>query len=196
MSGYLLRMWQGAVAGEVQAVLFWAWVYASGCCAWGAAYLLRIRRWPEVAGRLLALEQRPMFPAMTPAERTWRVEAAYEYEVDGRRYRGHRVSPWVILASGALRGVLECQRLGIRVDGERVRVIHHPTRHHRAFLVRPGRRGSASCWPWRCCRRCCTSPITGWGRAGAARRVCVVARFGVSCPPARRDAGREEGGDP
>lgn len=135
---YLVRMWHGAAAGDRQALLFWMWMYASLCCGYGAWYLLRIRRWPAVAGTLRMLEQRQIGVALLRAERTYRMKADYEYEVDGRRYRGSWVTAWPLAASGALRGLLELQRLGVHVDGDRVRVLHHPTRHHRAFLVRPG----------------------------------------------------------
>ena len=53
---------------------------------------MRIRRWPEVPGELYEAGQAPFGTAMVASEQTWRYEVEYGYVVDGRRYRGHRLS--------------------------------------------------------------------------------------------------------
>lgn len=143
MLDYLIDMATAAAAGDRQAWLFWICLYAFLTCGFGAVRLMRIRRWPEVPGELYEAGQVPFGTAMVASEQTWRYEVRYGYVVDGTHYRGHRLSAWPMIASGVGRGVLDLQARGIRRTGDTVRVIHHPRKPQRSYLVRPGWGGIA-----------------------------------------------------
>lgn len=106
-------------------------------------YLRRMARWPSTPGttRRLGLRYFAGVRDWVQADQDYVLDGVYEYEVDGVRYQGSRVSPWPVKASHNFRGVLLCQLRGVEhtADG-RIRVYYDPRRPKRSILILPGRK--------------------------------------------------------
>ncbi|MDO6462011.1 DUF3592 domain-containing protein [Granulosicoccaceae sp. 1_MG-2023] len=145
MMAYIAEMWALALEGEKQGVLFFVVIYVLIVCLYSLVRQLLIRRWPLAKGKLLsATVEKWGVEDIIPAEQDYKAAALYEYEVAGRRYRGRRVSPWVIVASYNARMLLEKQLSGVRIhpDGS-VDVLYKPGKPHKSYLVKPGLFGMA-----------------------------------------------------
>lgn len=141
-------MWQRLWQGDVQAVVFWAAVYCFLVGFFTLVHQLRIRRWPAAAGVLAtAGVQRWGGPEWVKSDQQYSLKAAYGYQVEGRFYEGHRVSPWVMVASHNARFLLESQLKGVQrhADGT-VSVFYNPRRPHKSYLIRPGWPGMLVTW--------------------------------------------------
>lgn len=95
--------------------------------------------WPEAAGTVVAVEAEPAVGRGTgrrTSEETWRPLVVYDYEVDGRRYTGERLtlSPEHARMS---RGEVD-EMLRFYHPGMPIRVRYDPRRPDRAVLI-PGR---------------------------------------------------------
>jgi hypothetical protein len=133
----LAHMLELARAREGQGVLFFMWLYTSLVCTGCAIHLLLLRRWPVVQARLRVLEPARFGAESIAAHRHWRNRVQFEYEVAGRAYVGTRLSPWKMVASGVGRLLLPLQARGLQAQMV-VQAIHHPRRHDKAYLRRPG----------------------------------------------------------
>lgn len=145
MSEYLLRMWELAVAGEVQGIFFYAAVYAVLVLALSLRYQLRVAAWPAVRGRLIDARVRALGATeIVLVNRDYLASTRYEYTVDGTTYQGNRLSPWQIVATHNLRVLLrkQLQRIDSDPDGG-VTVYYDPKNPRKSFLVKPGRAGIA-----------------------------------------------------
>ncbi len=133
----LQHTFHGLRAGEPAALLV-ALLFLSGLAAvYSFLYQLRIRMWPSTRGRLLAADVQRLYDPTPPRSAMTRVE--YEYEVQGRRYRGHRYSPWQMRASGTAIALLEKQMQDVREEGKGgIPVYYDPRNPARSFLKRPG----------------------------------------------------------
>ena len=133
-------MWAQLWQGEVQAIVFWAAVYCFLVGLFSLVQQWRIRRWPIAVGVLAkAGVERWSGPEWATSDQQYSVKAAYVYRVDGQVHEGHRVSPWVVVASHNARFLLESQLKGVQrhADGT-VSVFYNPKRPRKSFLIRPG----------------------------------------------------------
>lgn len=145
---YVQDMWQQAWQGDVQGVLFWIAVYCALVGLVSLVFQLRVRRWPSVLGELAqAGVVRWGGPEMAVSDQDYRLDALYRYRVGGRVYEGHRISPWIVVASHNARFVLEAQLKGVQrhADGS-VAVFYNPKRPHKSYLIQPGVPGVLVTW--------------------------------------------------
>ena len=136
-------MWHQLWQGDLQAMVFWAAVYCGVLGIVSLVYQLRIRTWPSTRG-VLAQEGVVQWGGAewVKSEQQYKLKASYQYQVDGRTFEGHRVSPWVMVASHNARALLEAQRKGLErhADGT-VSVFYNPRRPGKSYLIRPGLAG-------------------------------------------------------
>lgn len=151
----LLDIYRGAVAGDTRAVWFLAAAYTLIVCAYSLVYQLRMRNWSRTHGKLEGHEVTPFGTSGWPlSERSYKARAQYRYEVGGREYTGTRVSPWDVVASHNLRGVLRWQLRGLSFDENgRVVVFFNPRRPRKSVLILPSVGGMFAtaligCAPW------------------------------------------------
>jgi hypothetical protein len=141
-------MWQQLWQGEVQGVVFWGAVYCFVVGLFSLVYQLRIRHWPVATGVLAkAGVERWGGAEWVKSDQEYSLKAAYVYRVDGQVHEGHRVSPWVVVASHNARFLLESQLKGVQrhADGT-VSVFYNPRRPHKSYLIRPGWTGLLVTW--------------------------------------------------
>jgi len=78
------------------------------------------------------------------ADKSYAIDAIYEYQVDGNTYQGKKVSPWVLVASHNARFVLQKQLSRIEVGpGNEVSVYYNPNKPSQAVLITPSNLGLA-----------------------------------------------------
>ncbi len=147
MFDYLVQMWELATDGDKQGVLFFIALYTSVIMLGSVLHQLHVRTWPAARGRLLESGLKEFgFAAPHSSKQEYKVDAVYEYTVNGETYTGKRVSPWVVVASHNARFLLERQLAGVeRLDGDGVRVFYNPARPAKSFLTKPGSVGLAFC---------------------------------------------------
>lgn len=148
VGGYIQAMWQQVWLGEVQAILFWVAVYCGLVGLYSLFFQLRIRSWPTAHGVLArAGLERWGGPEWVKSDQQYRLDSLYRYPVDGRVYEGHRVSPWIMVASHNGRFLLEAQLKGVtrHADGT-VSVFYNPKRPHKSYLIQPGIPGLLITW--------------------------------------------------
>lgn len=66
------------------------------------------------------------------------IKLAYDYEVDGVQYRGTRLSPVVMTASGAGKAVLDYALSNLQQHDGKVDVFYNPRSPEKSFLQKPG----------------------------------------------------------
>jgi len=125
---------------ETWLLVFVVYCIAAGC--YGLFYCFRIGRWPSVFGELTQKEIARQSPSAVISEQNYSAELSYLFNVDGEEYRGHRLSPFLIIVSHNLRFVLRLQmkHVEIRDDGK-VRVFYNPRRPEKSYLIPPGPKG-------------------------------------------------------
>ncbi|TVT48433.1 MAG: DUF3592 domain-containing protein [Denitromonas halophila] len=140
MSEYIADMWRLALDGEKRGILFFASTYVFVMLVYSGVYQLRIAKWFETDGVLLAAAVEKVGGAdLVMSNQDYASKALYEYVVGGVSYQGTRISPWIVLASHNARFVLERQMRKIQktADGH-VRVFYNPSNPGKSFLVKPG----------------------------------------------------------
>ena len=66
----------------------------------------------------------------------------YTYTVDGKEYQGRRVSPWIMITSHNMLGILKYQLKHVqRFDNGKVKVFYSPQNPQKSYLVKPGIKG-------------------------------------------------------
>ncbi|MBI1395429.1 MAG: DUF3592 domain-containing protein [Betaproteobacteria bacterium] len=129
-----------ALDGDRRSIFLLACLYLVLVCAYSAFHQNRISRWPGVRGRLISAGVRRFGgTAWAKTDQQYVPEALYEYQVDGRRYLGKRVSPWMMVASRNMRFLLNAQLRGVESDDEgHVTVYYDPRNPAKSFLIRTG----------------------------------------------------------
>lgn len=119
----------------------WLLVFAMYCLVTGCYalfYCLRISRWPSVIGELTRKEIAVWSSNAVVSEQDYFVQLSYLFNVDGEEYRGHRLSPFIIIASHNLRFLLRLQMKHVEIsDGGKVRVFYNPSRPEKSYLIPP-----------------------------------------------------------
>ncbi|NND71032.1 MAG: DUF3592 domain-containing protein [Rhodothermales bacterium] len=145
MNEYIVAMWNLAVDGGKQGILFFVAVYAFLLPGYSLIRQLIVRRWPGTPGVLI---RAGVEGAGGVASVKWRgnyiATALYSYQVDGKSYDGSRVSAWVMMASYNARFLLQRQLDKIQTSGDgRVMVYYNPKNPQKSFLLKPGYAGLA-----------------------------------------------------
>jgi len=129
-----------AANGDEQSIVLLAAIYVLLVCSYSVIWQLRMNSWPNVTGHLGRLGLRKLGAtewAITDQE--YVSDALYTYRVAGKEYKGKRVSPWVMVASHNLRGLLRLQQKGVEVrHGNEVTVYYNPGKPGKSLLVRAG----------------------------------------------------------
>lgn len=137
---YISEMWRLALAGETRGIFFWAAIYFLVAATYSLVYQLKIRRWPSVRGELHESGVRRFGgQALVAADQENVARAVYSYRVGQTEYQGHRVSPWVVVASHNAKGILRRQLDSVnqQEDGG-VEVYSNPRKPGKSFLVKSG----------------------------------------------------------
>lgn len=119
----------------------WLLLFALYCLVLGSFalfYCLRIRHWPSVFGELKHSNVELLSASAITSDQNYFVQLSYTYNVDGKEYRGRRLSPFIIIASYNLRFLLRLQmkHVEIRDDGW-VRIFYNPHRPEKSYLTPP-----------------------------------------------------------
>ncbi len=140
---YFQSMWQLAEAGEPKGVWFWVAVYTLTTCLYSVYFQLRTRFWPSTRGQLAYADIKKLGGSeWARAEQEYVTNALYEYEVAGKRYQGSRVSPWIMVASGGARFILQRQLASVKRFGDgSVRVFYNPQKPEKSYLIVAGKTG-------------------------------------------------------
>lgn len=137
---YSLRMWELATQGDVRGVWFFAALYCFLIVGYSFIFQVRTRSWPSVRGELLNLDTGRFGPRpYNLSDQQYVTRSAYRYRVNDTDYEGHRLSPWVIVASHNARFVLRRQRSSVQptADGT-VPVYYNPKKPQKSYLMLPG----------------------------------------------------------
>ena len=128
------------LAGERNAVIIAAAIYFAACGVFATVNALRHSRWPVVVGVLLEAEvARTGGSSFRVDEWEFAGRVRYRYEVDGVRFEGDRLSPYLVMATYNLRFLIRWQLGWIeRVGVDGVRVRHHPTNPRKSYLIGVG----------------------------------------------------------
>lgn len=122
---------------ETWFLLFVLYCIATG--SYGFIYCLRISRWPSVIGELTQKEIELMSPSAVTSDQNYSTQLTYLFKVDGEEYRGHRLSPFIIIVSYNLRFFLRLQMKHVEVsDDGKVRVFYNPRRPEKSYIIPPG----------------------------------------------------------
>lgn len=140
MTDYMLEQWRLLMAGDTQGIFFWGAFYTLLLLCYSLINQLRTARWPWTPGTLASNGVDTFGPGeRVTGNQHYAARATYEYVVDGESFEGHRVSPWVMVASHNARGLLEKQlQAAQRLPDGRVKVFYNPVRPGKSFLVKPG----------------------------------------------------------
>ena len=139
---YLVSMWELARAGDKQGVVFFIALYCFLIMSLSLIGQLRMRQWPSVRGKLLDGGTRTFGGSdRYDADTRYVVSALYEYEVDGKRYQGKRVSPWIFVTNRNARGILDHQFKSVDRHGDLVKIFYNPNNPKKSTLLKPGKFG-------------------------------------------------------
>lgn len=134
---------KSAANGETQGIFFLCAVYALLMLIYSLIYQIRVSRWPSTTGTLhLGTIEKWGTRELLKANQQYKVAALYTYSVNGTKYQGKRVSPWIIIASHNARFLLKRQLNQAQMQsGNEVTVFYHPSKPAKSWLVKPGVKG-------------------------------------------------------
>jgi hypothetical protein len=125
---------------DIWLLLFAAYCIVTGCYA--LFYCIRISRWPSVIGVFIQKEIAVWSSSAVTSDNNYFVQISYLFKVDGKEYRGHRLSPFIIIASHNLRFLLRLQMKHVDIsDDGKVRVFYNPRRPEKSYLIPPSATG-------------------------------------------------------
>ena len=125
---------------ETWLLLFTVYCFAAG--GYSLFTYFRISRWPSVIGELTENEISLQSPSAVTSDQNYSVQLSYLFKVDGEEYQGHRLSPFIIMASHNLRFLLRLQMKQVEISDEgKVRVFYNPRRPDKSYLIAPNATG-------------------------------------------------------
>ncbi|MBB5515897.1 hypothetical protein FHS89_001917 [Rubricella aquisinus] len=125
--------WTDLLDGERYAVLSVCIAYVLLMGVIAVVRCLGIRRWPRTTG---TLTEDGFSSIGSGSDRMQTARVRYEYIVDGIPYRGTRLSPVLIYASG--KRLAKWQKGGIQRHGnDRITVFYNPARPQKSYLILP-----------------------------------------------------------
>jgi len=139
---YFQEMWQLAISGKAQGILFWFAFYMFIVCFYSLILQIRMNSWPFVQGELVKFGLDKFGASMVKSDQNYWADALYNYSVSGVDYSGTRVSPWLMLVSHNLRFILEKQMSYVQrsPDGT-VKVFYNPNNPKKSYLIIAGKIG-------------------------------------------------------
>jgi hypothetical protein len=139
---YIQQMWLLATSGDTQGVWFFAALYIFIVATYSVAFQLYTRSWPCTQGALLNLGSDEFGASFRRSDQNYVTRALYRYRVGGTDYEGHRLSPWVIVASHNARFVLRWQRRNVQpTSAGCIGVYYNPRNPKKSYLKVAGRAG-------------------------------------------------------
>jgi len=107
---YIKEMVHLATQGDAQGVIFWIAVYACVVCSYSTIRQMMICRWEKTTGKLVQQGTLEFGTSLAdPSMQDYKLNALYEYQVDGKQYLGTEVSAWKVIASHNVKGILGLQ---------------------------------------------------------------------------------------
>ncbi|WP_323750409.1 DUF3592 domain-containing protein [Marinobacter sp.] len=145
MIEYVKDMWLLASEGNKQGVLFFIVVYVFVMCLYSFFRQFLISQWPMTKGILKSASvDKWGVTELVLSDQDYKVSSLYKYKVADDIYHGHRVSPWIIIASHNSRFLLKNQLKNIRKDKDgTVNVFYNPKKPEKSYLIKPGVLGMA-----------------------------------------------------
>jgi hypothetical protein len=136
-------MWNLALQGKVQGILFWIALYAFIIFLYSLIRQITIASWPSTSGELFKGDIRKFGSTeWAKSNQDYVVSALYTYVVNGKEYQGHKVSPWVVVASHNIKYLLEKQLRSVqKLPDGKVSVFYNPKKPEKSFLIKPGIKG-------------------------------------------------------
>jgi hypothetical protein len=105
-------------------------------CIYSLYFQYKVKKWPSCLGTLIHGEVSKFGANENElSEQDYSAEVRYEYEVNGKKYVGNRLSAMVVIASHNARAVLSKQLEGIERQGDKVKVYYNPNRAYKSFLI-------------------------------------------------------------
>jgi hypothetical protein len=140
---YLKEMWSLALQGKGQGILFWVAFYMFVILAYSLLHQIKIASWPSTSGNLLKSGVRKFGnKEWAKSNQEYVVSALYSYVINGKEYQGHKISPWVFVASHNLKYFLEKQLRSVHeLPNGKVMVFYDPKKPEKSFLIKPGLKG-------------------------------------------------------
>lgn len=140
MVEFIEAMWTLASQKDPQGIWFFAALYAFLILLASCIYQVKLNYWKTTQGQLVGLSV-DNFGAKDAvvANRSYHTKACYEYWVDGQKYVGKRLSPWVFVTSHNVKKILERQvsSLVVSSDGG-VTVFYNPRNPKKSYLIITG----------------------------------------------------------
>jgi hypothetical protein len=100
-------------------------------------YQWRVYRWPYVWGILEQARTQDLGGReIVEAERAFRNRVSYTYNVNGKTYKGHRLSAMTIVTNRNAKALLENQLKGVTEKDGQVKVLYCPSKPSKSYLIK------------------------------------------------------------
>lgn len=134
---YFKLMFDLAIAGETKGIFFYSALYFLIILNYSVITQILIGRWPSTPGDLSFIGAKKFGPnEWATVNQDYRSKAQYSYSVDGIKYIGHRVSPWVMVVSHSVKSILETQLKAVEyLPNGRVNVYYSPNNPQKSYLI-------------------------------------------------------------
>ncbi len=143
INAYILDMWSLVESGDKQGYFFFIALYLLLVCGYSLIHQLNILKWPSVKGKLQKADVSKCGGSETgPSSQLFKASILYSYQVNNQSYIGHRLSPWLVLASYNAKQLLNKQISAIQHNEDAsVKVFYNPNNPNKSFLIKPNQLG-------------------------------------------------------
>jgi hypothetical protein len=139
MINYIREMINLASGGDDQGVIFFIAVYAFVVCSYSTIRQIMMCKWKMITGKLIRQGISKFGNSSGSSSQAYKLDALYEYKVEGKKYFGTEVSAWKMVASHNLKQILKLQYRGIdKTNGGEISVYFNPGNPKKSLLVLPG----------------------------------------------------------
>ena len=141
---YFNEMWNLAIQGQARGILFYVAIYAFVLLFYSVIFQRKVNSWPSTIGNLenIGIRYFGYTTERTKSTQEYVVTSLYTYTVDGIEYHGRRASPWAIIASHNMLGILKHQLKNVQHTGDgKVKVFYSPRNPKKSYLIKPGVKG-------------------------------------------------------
>lgn len=139
---YLQQMLYLASEGNLQGVWFWAAFYILLVCLYSTYFQIQTRFWASTHGTLLKLGAETFGSTNDLSEQQYQGNALYSYTVNGKTYKGSRISPWAFVTNHNAKSLLLKQQTGIKISAQNsVTVFFNPKKPKKSFLLKANKFG-------------------------------------------------------
>ncbi len=139
MEQYFTDMWQLLQDKDPQGFLFFGALYAFLMCSYSLIYQIRLNKWPGVECEITEQGLSRSGAAQIPAEQNFVLKTLYSYTVDNITYKGHRISPWYMVASyNARRLLLQQKKYFTYSTSGKLIAFYNPKNPKKSFLIKTG----------------------------------------------------------